>query len=54
MRTVARKCGFNICIPRGDTKLNNGTRQVVLYCDRYGKRRRKSKECKMRGTKKTQ
>ncbi|CAI2365314.1 unnamed protein product [Moneuplotes crassus] len=53
VRNIARIYGFNICIPRGDIKYKGGSQQVVLYCDRYGKRRRKSKDCKTRGTKKT-
>ena len=31
VRSEAKKAGFNICIPRGDTLLNDGTKQVTLY-----------------------
>lgn len=31
IRIFSKEKGFNICIPRGDIKLNDGTEQVTLY-----------------------
>ena len=56
IETVKDYCiskGFNICIPRGDIKLQDGTEQVTLYCDKYGKKRKRNQGGKERYSKKT-
>ncbi|CAI2365499.1 unnamed protein product [Moneuplotes crassus] len=53
VREVAVRNGFNICIPRGDITLNDGTQQTTLYCDKYGTKRKRSPDGKERYSKKT-
>ena len=45
VREFGSQRGFNICIPRGDIVLQDGTLQVTLYCHKYGiKRKRNNKD----------
>ena len=45
VREFGGQRGFNICIPRGDIVLQDGTLQVTLYCHKYGiKRKRNQKD----------
>ena len=53
VRHEAKKHGFNIWIPRGDTILGDGTEQVTLYWDKYGLKRRRIQDWKERFSKKT-
>jgi hypothetical protein len=53
IREKCKEIGFNICIPRGDIKLNDGTKQVTLYCDKYGNKRKRTLDGKERYSKKT-
>ncbi|CAI2361188.1 unnamed protein product [Moneuplotes crassus] len=53
VRDESKRHGFNICIPRGDSVLNDGTTQITLYCDKYGSKRKRTQHCKERYSKKT-
>jgi len=53
VRILCKDSGFNICIPRGDIKLNDGTKQVTLYWDKYGNKRKRTQDGKERYSKKT-
>lgn len=41
VRDFGKQRGFNICIPRGDITLQDGTLQVTLYCHKYGIKRKR-------------
>jgi hypothetical protein len=42
VRTFGSHRGFNICIPRGDIILQDGTLQTTLYCHKYGIKRKRT------------
>lgn len=44
VRNFGSQRGFNICIPRGDIVLQDGTLQTTLYCHKYGIKRKRAKE----------